>query len=141
MIRRLFGWWRVSESIAGQLTEPRRDALASDAAVLEMIQSSRLFSIVQALNLTVASAWRSSRVREVSRSAERMWLACPRTDRLRLLGRCTWSAAVTVLVLQTVESPQGAPFRWMLPLALGIGGILAELAAAPFVRTWMRRRG
>ena len=141
MITRLFGWWRVSEAIASQLTEPRRDVVASDAAVLEMIQSSRIFAVADAVNQTLARALRDSRVRRVWESVARTWLECPRLDRLRLLGRMTWAAAVTALVLQAFESPQGAPFRWMLPLALGVGGLLAELAASPLLRIWERRRG
>jgi len=141
MIQRLFGWWRVSEAIASQLTEPHRDVVASDAAVFEMIHSSRLFAIARKLNLTLALAWRWSWVRQVLRAVDRTWHGWSLTDRLRFVGRCTSSAAFIALLLQTVESAQGAPFRWILPLALGIGGALAELFAAPIVRNWKRERG
>jgi hypothetical protein len=141
MIPRLFGWWRVSEAIAGQLTEPRRDVVESDEAVFEMIHSSRLFAIVQKLDLTLALAWRWSWVRQVSIAADRTWHDWSVTDRLRFVGRCVSCAALIVLLLQTVESAQGAPFRWILPLAFGIGGVLAELFAAAIIRRWKRERG
>ena len=127
--------------MAGRLTKPHRDVAGADAAVHETIQSSRIFAIADAMNRTVARAWQDSRVRQASESIARSWLGCPQLDRLRLVGRIISAAAVTALVLQAVESPQGAPFRWMLPLALGVGGLLAELGAAPILRTRERRRG
>jgi len=138
---RLFRWWQVAEAMAGRLAEPRRDVVAADADVHEMVAASRIFEVADAGSRTVARAWQDSRVRRISESVASTWLECPRLKRLRVRGRMTWAAAVTALVLQAFESPQGAPFRWMLPLALGVGGLLAELAAVPLLRIWERRRG
>jgi hypothetical protein len=138
---RVFRWWQAAEEMAGRLTTPHCDVAGADAVAHEMIQSSRIFAIADAVNRTVARAWQDSAVRRLSESVERTWLGRPRLDRLRLVGRIISAASVTVLVLQSVESPQGAPFRWMLPLALGVGGLLAELGAAPILRTRERRRG
>jgi hypothetical protein len=140
MIQRLFGWWRVSEAIASQLTEPRRDVVASDAAVFEMIHSSRLFAIAEKLNLTLAPAWRWSWVRQMLRAVDHTWHGWPLTDRLRFVGRCTSSAALVVLLLQTVESAQGAPFRSILPRRWALAG--ARRAVRRSDRpNWKRERG
>ena len=140
MIQRLLGWWRFSEALAGRLAEPHRNPPVSDAPVLEVIRSSRLFAIAQELGATVACAWRSSRVRRLSESVERIWRAGSRTDRFRRVGRCASAAAVAVLFLQTIESAQGAPFRWILPLAFGMIGVLTEWAAGPIARASENKR-
>jgi hypothetical protein len=140
MIQRLFGWWRFSEALAGRLAQPHRNTLVSDAAVWEVIRSSRVFSVAQEVVATVAWAWRSSRVRRLSESVECLWRAGSDTDRVQRVGRCASAAAVTVLFLQTIESAQGAPFRWMLPLAFGVAGVLTELASGPLARAWHDKR-
>jgi hypothetical protein len=140
MIERLLGWWRFSKALAGRLGEPRPNSPAADAAVSEMIRSSRLFSAAQALGAAVACAWRASRVRRWSESVQRMWRNGSHSDRISQVGRCAWTAAVTVLLLQTIEIAPGAPFRWILPLAIGVAGALTESAAGPMARAWVNKR-
>jgi hypothetical protein len=137
---RLFGWWRFSEGLAARIAHPRRDLVAADAAAWEIIQSSGLLRIVRAWNVTVARAWPSSRVGRSWAAIKRIWLTCERADRLRAAGRCASTASLTVLLLQTIESGQGAPFRWILPLAFGVVGLVVELAAAPILRRAKRGR-
>jgi hypothetical protein len=141
MIRLLVAWWQMSEAFAGRLTEPRRDPESADQAMCEIVSSSRLFALAHRLIATLALAWRWSLARQVARSIERTWRGWPPTSRVRFVGRCISSAAITVLLLQTVESPQGAPFRWIVPLAVGIGGLLTELLAASVVRRGKFGRG
>ena len=65
----------------------------------------------------------------------RAWHAWAVTDRVHVVGRCMWSAAITALLLQTLESPQGAPFRRMVPMVLAISGLVTEIFAVSIGRS------
>jgi len=140
MNRRWFAWWFFAEEVVAHLANPRTDVSAADADVRAAIRTSRLFASVQTFVDAAEAAWRTAYIRGAVEPVARVWRECSPGGRMRAIGACTSVAAATVLVLQTVESPEAGPFRWILPVAFGLLGAAVAAAADPIARAWGDRQ-
>jgi hypothetical protein len=142
MSARPLRWWRCAEAIASRLASPPADVARADAAAYELVRESRLFAAASTLSSTIARAWPSSRVSFGAEWIARRWRGRTLSERIRQAGRSTLIASVAVLLLQETAAPaHHGPFQWALPVALGLGGLCAAVAADPIARAWNAKRG
>jgi hypothetical protein len=138
--RPLFGWWRFTEGVAASLTSPRTDIETADAAVRAAIRDSWLFAFSQHIVAAFARAWRTSTSRRVVERASSMWQGWWPAGRVRAVGAVIAVAMATALLLERLESPLDGPRRWILPVIVGLLGLVIAAAADPIARIVGGRR-
>jgi hypothetical protein len=68
-MNRVRTWWDVAVTACRQVTEPRVDVAAADAAVLSLVRASWIGSFCEALVSRVHTAWLDSRCRALLHAA------------------------------------------------------------------------
>jgi peptidoglycan/LPS O-acetylase OafA/YrhL len=140
MGRPLLKAWLVAEGLTRRLVSPPGDAAGVDRDVRDVIAGSLLFRSVDAMSTAVGRAWRDSWPRRTAEFVACAWSRGALSERIRRTGGCVAVASLTVLLLQTVQSGEDTPFRWILPLVLGLGGVVALVAPDPIARAWDDKR-
>jgi hypothetical protein len=140
MNRALFGWWTFATAVVSGLTTPRSDIAALDREAADVVRASRLYGRADAAYEALARAWFDSRARVYARAFATAWPHASPADAIRSAAWCTVAAAGTVLLLQTIESAEDGPYRWVLPLAVAVTAALVARGADALARAWEERR-
>jgi hypothetical protein len=138
--RRLFGWWRFAEGVAASLTTPRTEVATADADVRAAIRESRLFAASQTMVDAVGRSWRESMTGRVVERASSMWGEWLPASRVRAVGVCIAIAMTTALLLENLESSLDGPLRWVLPMSVGVLGVVVAVGAESIARLFGDRR-
>jgi hypothetical protein len=128
--------WLLAEAAARQLSSPPTDRGAADREVHQVVVASRLFHAAEATRTMLQRAWRESRLRGAAQIVAAGWPDSGAGERLRRTGACMATAAVTVFLLQLIETGEDAPFRWILPVVFAVTGAAMALAADAIARAW-----
>jgi hypothetical protein len=140
MNRALFGWWTFATAVVSRLTTPRSDIAALDREAVDVIRASRVYGRADAGYAALARAWFGSRARTGAVAFATAWPRASAADTIRSAAWCTVAAASTVLLLQTIESAEDGPFRWVLPLVVAVTAALVARGADALARAWEGRR-